>query len=57
MKKALLVLSIAAVFGMALYGNAYAGSTEDQASQGQGSMGMVGPYDMPGSTISAIGGI
>ena len=56
MKKALLVLSIAAVFGMALYGNAYAGSTENQASQGQGSMGMVGPYDMPGSTSPPSGG-
>jgi hypothetical protein len=74
MKKTLMLLSIAFVFGMALFANAYAGSTEsspfykfnsygadyrgpwfdgppqnsgsteDQSSQGQKSMGMMNPF-------------
>jgi hypothetical protein len=56
MKKALWVLSIAAVFSLALLPNAYAGSNEDQSSQGQESMGMMGPYEMPGSTSPPSGG-
>ena len=56
MKRVLWVLSITAVFAMALYGNAYAGSTEDQNSQGQESMGMAGPYNMAGSTSPPSGG-
>ena len=56
MKRALIALSIAAVFGMALYANAYAASSEDQNSQGQESMGMMGPYETPGSTTPPSGG-
>ena len=56
MKKALLVLSIAAVFSLALFANAYAGSTEDQTSPGRESMGMMAPYETPGSTSPPSGG-
>jgi hypothetical protein len=56
MKRAWIALSIAAVFGMALYANAYAGSTEGQNSQGQENMGMMAPFETPGSTSAPSGG-
>lgn len=56
MKRVLIALSIAAVFSMALYANAYAGSTEDQNSQGQESLGMMAPVETPGSTTPSSGG-
>jgi hypothetical protein len=56
MKRALMLVSIALVFGLALFANAYAGSTEDQNSQGQESMGMMAPFETPGSTSAPSGG-
>ena len=56
MKRVLIVLLVGAVFSMALFANAYAGSTEDQNAQKQGSMGMMAPNETPGSTTPPSGG-
>ncbi len=56
MKRILMVLSIAVLFGMALYANAYAGSTGDQTSQRNESMRTMAPFEAPGSTFAPSGG-
>ena len=56
MKSVLMLLAVALVFGMGLFANAYAGSTGNQSSQGQESMGMMAPFETPGSTSAPSGG-
>jgi len=56
MKRALMLMSIAAVFSLALFANAYAGSSDHQNSQGQESMRMMAPFETPGSTSAPSGG-
>ena len=55
MKRALMLVSIAFVFSLALFANAYAGSSGDQSSQGQ-EMRAVAPFETPGSTSGPSGG-
>jgi len=55
MKRTLMLVSIAAVFSLALFANAYAGSSGDQSSQGQ-EMRAMAPFETPGSTSGPSGG-
>ena len=55
MKRALMLVSIAFVFSLALFANAYAGSSGDQSSQGQ-EMRAMAPFETPGSTSGPSGG-
>ena len=56
MKRALMLVSIAVVFSLVLFANAYAGSADDQNSQGQERMRAMAPFQTPGSTSSPSGG-
>ena len=55
MKRALMLVAITAVFSLALFANAYAGSADDQNFQGQERM-MMAPFETPGSTSAPSGG-
>ncbi len=61
MKKVLMILSIAVVFSMGLFANAYAGSSQVQTAPGQASLGItIPPAQNPllrsGSTTPPSGG-